>query len=176
MQFAKKLLSALGAVLLAALLLVVAAPKTVHALVATLVQVSNTPSNPAITLEEEAQSAFVANTTCSFVTTDCTINSLYSVPENKIAVIESVSDYCYIAEGTTIIKSYLTFTFNQPQSNTMFLAFPPTQPTSFDGSSLFTTALSLKSYAVGTISFVAESDNDQPFGSDCQVTLSGHLE
>jgi hypothetical protein len=50
MQSGKRLSTELGAALLVTLLLVVAAPKTVRAVVATLVQVSNTPSNPVITL------------------------------------------------------------------------------------------------------------------------------
>jgi hypothetical protein len=50
MRSRKRLLTELGAALLVTLLLVVAAPKTVRAVVATLVQVSSTPSNPAITL------------------------------------------------------------------------------------------------------------------------------
>jgi hypothetical protein len=50
MRSRKRLLTELGAALLVTLLLVVAAPKTVRAVVATLVQVSSTPSNPVITL------------------------------------------------------------------------------------------------------------------------------
>ena len=46
MQVLKRLLMGFGSILAAALLLVVAAPKSAHALVAALVQVSNTPANP----------------------------------------------------------------------------------------------------------------------------------
>ena len=175
MQFGQKLLSALGAVLLAALLLMVAAPKTVHAVVATLVQVSNTPSNPAITLEEEAQSAFVTYNICNFNSTSfCTISPVYTVPESKIAVIESASVECYIDPGTTIGRSYMVSSFNQPQPN--FLFFPPPQATLLDGGSIATTGLSLKSYATGAISFAADSSNSQSPLNYCQITLSGHLE
>jgi hypothetical protein len=177
MQFGKKLLSGLGAVLLAALLLVVAAPKTVHAVVAALVEVSNTPSNPAITLEEEAQAAFVVNGSCLINTITCSIYPLYSVPENKIAVIESASEECYLDPGTTVNQSYLSFNFNQPQYNQMSLFFPPPQTTPFNGRSSATTALNLKSYAIGPIGFFVTSSNSQSqLVSNCFVTLSGHLE
>src|ERR1700690_1584767 len=46
MNFAKRILMFVGFVVLAAILTSVLAPKATHALVATLVQVSNTPSSP----------------------------------------------------------------------------------------------------------------------------------
>ncbi len=46
MRFAKRMLMGVGAVALTAMLLNVAAPRAVHALVATLVQVTNTTANP----------------------------------------------------------------------------------------------------------------------------------
>jgi hypothetical protein len=46
MQVLKRLLMGFGSILAAALLLALAAPKSAHALVAALVQVTNTPANP----------------------------------------------------------------------------------------------------------------------------------
>ena len=51
MQFTKRLLTGLGAVALAAMLLSLAAPKAVHAIVAALVEVTNTPANPVPTAD-----------------------------------------------------------------------------------------------------------------------------
>src|SRR5271156_2244190 len=94
MQFAKSLLIGLGTVLLAALLLVVAAPKSAHAVVATLVQVANTSADPVPILEQEAQSAFVAQGTCQVSPGACTVDTLYPVPAGKTAVLESVAFGC----------------------------------------------------------------------------------
>jgi hypothetical protein len=49
MNFAKRLLTGLGGVMIAAMLATLLAPKSVHAVVATLVQVANTAVAPAIT-------------------------------------------------------------------------------------------------------------------------------
>src|SRR5438552_191660 len=56
MQFNTKLFTGIGGAALGILLLVVAAPKTADAVVATLVQVTNTVSNPAITADVSKQS------------------------------------------------------------------------------------------------------------------------
>jgi hypothetical protein len=50
MQILKRLLMGFGSILAAALLLAVVAPKSAHALVATLVQVANTKANPVPTV------------------------------------------------------------------------------------------------------------------------------
>lgn len=48
MKFAKSFLMGTGAVVLAGLVLTLVAPKAAHAIAATLVQVTNTSSNPVI--------------------------------------------------------------------------------------------------------------------------------
>lgn len=53
MNIAKKVLSTLGGIFLAALLIAALAPKATHGLVAALVQVTNTTANPAVTLDAE---------------------------------------------------------------------------------------------------------------------------
>jgi hypothetical protein len=50
MQIVRRLLVAVGAIALAATVLTLATPKSVHALIATLVQVSNTSANPVPTV------------------------------------------------------------------------------------------------------------------------------
>jgi hypothetical protein len=53
MQIARRLLIGVGAIALVAALLTLAAPKSAHALVAALVQVTNTTANPAVTLDAD---------------------------------------------------------------------------------------------------------------------------
>lgn len=112
MQFTKNLLMGLGAVVLAAMLLVVAAPKAVHATVAALVQVVNTASNPVPTLEADAATAFVVTAFCNFGAppgNDCG-SALYSVPGGKTAVLESFSSSCNTVSGSALVRFQLGFT------------------------------------------------------------------
>jgi len=89
-----------GFVVLAAFLISVLAPKATHALVATLVQVANTSSNPVPTLEQEAQSAFVAQGTCQISFEACAVGTLYTVPAGKTAVLESLAFNCAVVPSS----------------------------------------------------------------------------
>jgi hypothetical protein len=79
----------------------VVTPKRAHAIVATFVQVVNTPSQPVPTLEADVQTAFVAFNGCTFGSPPddnpavCEIVPLYNVPGGKTAVIESFSGVCH---------------------------------------------------------------------------------
>jgi hypothetical protein len=64
MQFAKRLFLGLGAVALMAVLLTLAAPKAVHGLVATLVQVANTAANPVVAQDTSKTAAQIVTETC----------------------------------------------------------------------------------------------------------------
>ncbi len=59
MNVLRKILVGLGCIVVIALVLALASPKTVRAVVATLVQVTNTPSNPVNTAAADAATAFV---------------------------------------------------------------------------------------------------------------------
>ena len=61
MQFLKRSSMVAGALALAALLLILAAPKRVHAAVAPLIQVANTIANPAITQDTSKTAAQLVN-------------------------------------------------------------------------------------------------------------------
>ena len=65
MQFLKRGLMIAGAFALVAMLLTLAAPKRVHAAVATLVQVANTIGNPAITQDTSKTASQIVNLRCA---------------------------------------------------------------------------------------------------------------
>jgi hypothetical protein len=186
MQFAKRLLTAFGVIALAALILAVAAPRAVHATVAALVQVVNTATNPAITFEEEAQSAFVVTATCKYSDAPdyfvnvCAIFPLYSVPAGKTAVIESYSAYCETDGAGQFVESKLTFT--SPGGSPVVERVPPTSSTTFFGGVVVNeVALNLKSYAAGgasgsVINFEGYANAGQDSTPSCSATLAGHLE
>ena len=64
MQFLKRGLMIAGAFALVAMLLTLAAPKRVHAAVATLVQVANTIGNPAVTQDTSKTASQIVNLYC----------------------------------------------------------------------------------------------------------------
>jgi hypothetical protein len=64
MQFAKRLLMGVGAVALTAMLVSLGAPKAVHAVVAALVQVTNTNSNPVPTADVYRSASQLVELTC----------------------------------------------------------------------------------------------------------------
>lgn len=98
MQFLKRSLTAAGGFALLALFVNAVAPKQVHAAVATLVQVANTISNPAITQDTSKAASQIVNLACVvYETTDpqnqcVTMNSqVYTVPSNQSLVITSIT-------------------------------------------------------------------------------------
>jgi hypothetical protein len=105
MNFAKKVATYLGFVVLAAILISVLAPKATHALVATLVQVSNTPSSPVPNKDvDSAAHATVVPLGCLANPqpfnggVECTLGfgggSPYTVPAGQRLVIEQMSAFC----------------------------------------------------------------------------------
>lgn len=66
MNFTKKLFMTAGALLFAAILTSILTPKTTQALVAALVQITNTTSNPAITEDVSKSASQAVNLTCAY--------------------------------------------------------------------------------------------------------------
>jgi len=65
MNVLRKAVSALGGIFLAALLIAALAPKATHGLVAALVQVTNTSSNPAATLDNAHAAPWIVDLVCA---------------------------------------------------------------------------------------------------------------
>ncbi|MGA2812253.1 MAG: hypothetical protein ABSG16_12690 [Candidatus Acidiferrum sp.] len=181
MLFTKNLLIGFGAAALLAMLLVVTAPKAVHAAVAALVQVVNTSSNPVPTLEADAATAFVVTAFCNFGAppgNDCG-SDLYSVPGGKTAVLESFSGSCNTVSGSALVRFQLDFT--APGGADVFESIPPSAAIPFSGTVVNSVALNLKSYASGgasgtTIGFDGIANASEDPSTGCVAVLSGHLE
>lgn len=105
MYFAKRISMFVGFVVLAAIFISVLAPKATHALVATLVQVSNTPSSPVPNKDvDSAAHATVVPLGCFaspqpfdggvFCTLGVGGGSAYTVPAGQRLVIEQLSAFC----------------------------------------------------------------------------------
>jgi hypothetical protein len=151
MKYAKSILMGTGSVVLAGLILTLVAPKAVHAVVATAVQVMNTSATPVPNrdVDEPARTAYT--TTCQG-SPECST----FVPSGKIFVIETIS-----AEGGGNTMS-ITYSSGGALSQILF----PLTPVS--GSDY-----------VGTVSVRLYVDPSS--GINCQAnlhefcTLSGHL-
>lgn len=192
MRLLKQAVAVLGTVVLVAMTVALLTPKTAHALVAAMVQVVNTPSQPVPTLAADPLTSFVASNTCPFgdppdrVRDGCDIVPLYTVPAGKTAVIESASGNCVTNSGTTIREFQLQLT--GPNGAAQF-SFPSSPAVAGNGDStggvafaVTTTAQDFKSYAsAGTpINFFGYASANQQLFSNaqspgCTFSVSGHL-
>jgi hypothetical protein len=128
MQFAKRLLMGAGAVVLAAALLMVAAPKTVRAVVATLVRDADNPGR-ATTVFARCQ----VNSSNTNPDLDC--SPAYTVPMTDRLVIQQVEANCQTPQGNSIGDVFL---FLKPPNNPLgfahFLTFQDQGPDVFTNS------------------------------------------
>jgi hypothetical protein len=117
MKFLKSLLMGTGAVVLAGLVLALLAPKAVHAVVATAVQVVNTSASPAITEDTSRQASQIVTILCQISngTTFCAQvlpNGTYGdargqqggyvVPANQYFVLKNIDTQIYPLSTTTL--------------------------------------------------------------------------
>ena len=104
---------AVGGVVLAGGLITVMNPRTVHAVAAALVQVTNTASNPVVTQsigQQAAQSIDLecvpsitpGNGTCRLVTNGFPDSTPYVVPANQSLVITAVDVYTFVADNEAV--------------------------------------------------------------------------
>lgn len=100
-QAFKRILLAIGTIGAVAMLLALAAPKATHALVAALVQVTNTSSNPVPVTEVGGLQPFQAECfadASGFDTPDCFV----SVPPGKRLVLQMVSVFGVVDSGVGV--------------------------------------------------------------------------
>jgi|SRR5580658_5349985 hypothetical protein len=108
MKLVRKVLSALGGIFLAAFLIAALAPKAAHAIVATLVQVVNTPTTAIPTVQAPAETTFYSNS-CSgtYLPHDayayCTFPPL-PVPSDSL-VVESVTINSVSSPGADVASA-----------------------------------------------------------------------
>jgi hypothetical protein len=99
MQTVRRLLMGVGAIAMVATILSLVAPKSAHALVAALVQVTNTTANPAVTLDadkatripyESASEAAGFAGTCG-ATIQCQFDGFTTVPAGYRLVVQQIA-------------------------------------------------------------------------------------
>jgi hypothetical protein len=184
MKFLKNVFIGIGAVALAWVLLTLAAPKTVHAAVATLVEIANTPANPVPNADvnapgEEAFQALLCGTNpssgCGTVPDTLVVPSTTSDGLNfKRLVLEYVSGFCQSSGSVSQINLDFTTTINENAVGTLTQVSPsiPLTPSS-PGSPLLAFSEPVRAYAdPGTTVGVGSSF----FGGNpyCEVNFVGH--
>ncbi len=179
MQYAKRFLMVAGTVAVAVIVCSLAAPKATHAVVAALVQIANTNSNPVPT-EEDLGHATTLRFGCFVVSVpnggllsppdqpDC-----YTVPAGQRAIIESVDGACTTAIGKAIRYA----AFQTALNNNIDFHFISLQS---DNSAISYTAYSVSNtvrwyFDPGTVVTFGALTTDLTNFSSCSVGVSGRL-
>src|SRR5487761_260583 len=92
----------IGGTVVVALVIGLAAPKTVRAVVSTLVTVANTPANPVPTqsVDNPALHPFQAQANCTAdISGTCTADQFFLIPAGMTAVVQYFSGECRIGDS-----------------------------------------------------------------------------
>jgi len=110
MKLKHSVMTALGGLLLVVLAAPLLAPKTVHALAATLVQVTNTSANPVINqdMDNPGRNPYYQTVNCVSQTTNQCLAQFSTVPPNKRLVVE------YIASSVDTPTAFVSGEFSAP--------------------------------------------------------------
>jgi len=191
MNIIRKAVSALGGIFLAALSIAALAPRATHAVVAALVQVTNTSANPVPTVRVEPLNSFDSNGLCRFLNTDngyndfCLLDPIYTVPAGQIGVIEHASGRCIVDAGGGIREARVKIGPSGGLDNlaTQFSFLVPGSPQGFlnpavTNQNIVSFAQATKTYvaAGNQIDFEVFSTGVQSILFDsCELDISGYL-
>jgi hypothetical protein len=178
MKTLQRLLMGLGTFLLLAVALQLIAPKTVHAVVSTLVTVANTASNPVLTLsvDNPARTPFHATATCQEFNSDqCFAQDFLAIPPGMTAVVQDVSGYCRVQNNEGALGIPLHTDIFSHNGGAIELSMDPVVP---DSGGLFvyhfsrpvTMYVPSTAAAPDTLNFGAV----MLFGVDCTVLVNGY--
>jgi hypothetical protein len=169
MQFAKKLLMGAGAVVLVAVLLMVGAPKTVRAVVATLIRDVDNPGRAALVYA----SCFVHSS--PHVAADLGCAPDYTVPATDRLVIQQVEARCQTPLGDSTADTLFTVTTNG-NAVSHFLTLLSQGTDVFTGAPDFGTNQAVTYYADpgSTLRFDTIITDSAGFTS-CSFQLNGYL-
>jgi len=181
MQFAKRMFTGLGVVAFMALLFTLAAPKAVHGLVATLVQVANTPANPVPNRDADSpEHATTAVSTCSVTTGPAPSGGagVFCIPypgspAGQRLVIEQLEANCDAPKGNNIIQPFIAFYVGGVQTSHNF----PMISQGDDSTYVYYTANQPVRYYVDPQSQIlfSAATTDGTGGTACSLQVNGYL-
>ncbi|MGA7913913.1 MAG: hypothetical protein WCA00_01660 [Candidatus Acidiferrales bacterium] len=170
MKLARKALSALGGIFLAALLLVALAPRAARGVAAALVQVANTSANPVPTSDVAPKQPFQSACTGYTPTSDSETACDFSVPAGKRLVVQSVGISIVSAPGGRVVTAQLITTVSGNE-----VSFPVAVPyaASLPGADYSTSSLALHMYADSDLVCFVAFNTASASSATCNV--SGYL-
>lgn len=165
MKFMKQTVYMVGTLVAVAMIATLVAPKSVHALVATLVRDVDNPARATIV------SAVCLTARLGGGGTNC---ELYTVPSGQRLVIEQIEAICTTPTGTSVYTGALNFSAGGNYSSHWF-ALPSQGPTDIGGQRFV--ANQPVRYYVDPGSFVSfgEFSNDPTGNEDCEARVNGYL-
>jgi hypothetical protein len=104
MNVLRRIAVAIGGIVVVALVLTLAVPRTAHAVFSALVTVANTATNPVPvqSVDDHAQHAFQREAGCtSAANVQCVVSGLFPVPLGMTAVVQDMSGICDFSPSTT---------------------------------------------------------------------------
>ena len=136
MKLSKSTLALAGCFCLAVLAVPVIAPKTAHALAATLVQITNTATNPVINqdVDSPGRAPYQQQVTCYSANTNQCVAIFPEVPMNKRLVVQYISSSLdtptplvnvEFSTGTAIFPILHTMQGNDASGNKIYVASQP---------------------------------------------------
>jgi hypothetical protein len=178
MNYVRKVLSSLGGIFLAALLIAAVAPKAARGVAAAFVQVVNTPADPVVTTDSLG-TATLLQVNCSVsseigLAGNFTSQTCFTVPAGKRAIVENVDGSCFTQNGAAINVLFLVV--NVPLQE---IGHPV--PLHFEGLTPFNINLydynsPVRIYAdPGQAITTKFTTSDATGGSLCQTNISGRL-
>jgi len=177
-KVAKTFLMGFGGIAFAALLMLMAAPRPLHGIVATMVQVVNTSANPVPNLDTErvARIPYQSNiivSTCNGLQ-NCALSGFTTVPAGYRLVVENVSGFFNLSTASPAVAGYLE-NFHLPNQNIWGLN-APIGGTGFNGESFAGLNQNVTAvFDAGEFPFVVIYANFLN-GFPQSVNVSGHLE
>lgn len=174
MRLVKQVLAALAVVVVFAAIAAFVAPQRAHAVVAALVQVTNTADNPISMISANAHNSFVAENHCNFNGEFCQVSPVYSVPAGQVAVVDSVTALCFLSSGVAPLGLELQFDGPDGQPDDVDIPAGPVVNGAFVVGQNITTYVPGGSRGSG-IAISAITGSIEPSG-DCRLGISGHLE
>jgi hypothetical protein len=169
----KRITMGLGSIVLAGLLLALTAPKTVHAVVSTLVTVANTPSNPVYTTDA-VNSENLLQVTCVLPDTsidagEVSNKNCYTVPPGQRALIEQVDGICSTQTGTAIANVSL-YVDSKTQHQ-----LPLTLENGSTDLNFYTFSVPSHYYSDVNATFMSYAGASTGAAANCYVNVSGRL-
>lgn len=180
MRFVNRFLMGVGSVVLLAMLLAVAAPKATHALVATLVQVSNTTANPVPNKDvDNPDRAAVVDLYCvapglaGYTYVECDTTSSFTVPAGQRLILEQLDAQCTTPEGNALFGANMNFA----EAGTGYPhPFALGSPATHSGLTTYVQNHQFRYYVdAGSPIYFQTNTTDTSGGTNCAFQVVGHL-